>query len=135
MMGPDKGKIKIRWRRTGAQILEDGYVYQGKACTDLVVSFTTLARAGEIKNTKFVKLKNVETGMVHSVGEFELNNGWYTFDVANNKAIPIKGEISEGVQFGGPPNGPYLLWKKGRDSWDLGLTEFGAINKIVVGNF
>lgn len=123
---------KIRWRRTGSQVLEDGYVYQGKACTDLVVSYTTLARAGGVKDTKFVKLKNSETGKVHSVGEFELNDGWYTFDVANSKAIPIKGEMSEGVKFGEPLNGSYLLWKKGRDSWDLGLTGFDTINKIVV---
>ena len=81
---------KIRWRRTGAQVLEDGYVYQGKACTDLVVSFTTLAKAGGVKDTKFVKLKNIETGMVHSVGEFELSDGWYTFDAANSKAVLLR---------------------------------------------
>lgn len=123
---------KIRWRRTGAQILEDGYVYSGKACTDLVISFTTLVKAGGVKNTRFVKLKNNITGMVHSVGEFELDDGWYIFDASNSKAVPIKGEISEGVEFGDPPNGPYLLWKKGNDSWDLGLSEFEAINKIIV---
>lgn len=85
-----------------------------------------------MKDTKFLKLKNNGTGIVHSVGEFKLDEGWYTFDVANSKATPVKDEISEGVQFGGPPNGPYLLWKKGRDSWDLGLTEFDTINNIVV---
>src|SRR3989344_4758797 len=86
---------QIRWRRTGSQVLEDGFVYQGKACTDLVVTFLTFARAGGVKGTRFVKLKNNNTGMVRSVGEFELVDGWYTFDVANRTSTPLKGEIKE----------------------------------------
>lgn len=120
---------RIRWRRTGSQILSDGFVYQGKACTDLVVTFTTLARAGGVENTHFVKLRNVKTGMVHSVGEFQLDDGWYIFDVANKDTAPVKGLIPENGQFG-PPSNPYVLWKKGRDSWDIGLTEYESINKI-----
>ncbi len=119
----------IRWRRTGSQILSDGFVYQGKACTDLVVTFLTLARAGGVKNTSFVKLRNAKTGMVHSVGEFQLDDDRYIFDVANKDTVPVKGVISENGQFGAHSN-PYILWKKGRDSWDLGLTEFESINKI-----
>ncbi len=121
---------KIRWKRTGSEILRDRYVYQGKACTDLVIAFITLARTAGIKNTCFVKLINKQTGAVHSVGEFELPDGWYIFDIAHSKTLPIKGRIIKNVPFGIPPLGPYLLWKKGRDSWDLGLTEFKTINKI-----
>lgn len=124
---------EIRWKRSGAKVLEDGFVYQGKACTDLVVAFTTLAKAAGIAETRFVKLKNNKTGMVHSVGEFKLGNDWYIFDVANGSAVPVQGEIPKDISWGGPPNGPYLLWKKGRDSWDLGLGESSSISKINVG--
>ena len=123
---------QIRWKRTGAQVLEDGYVYQGKACTDLVIAFIALARAAGVENTNFVKLKNNNTGMVHSVGEFKLEDGWYIFDIANKNSTPVKGEIKSNVPWGGPPNGPFLLWKKGGDSWALELTDFDSIGKIKV---
>ena len=117
------GERKIRWKRTGAQILEDGYVYQSKACTDLVVAFITLSRVINA-STRFVKLKS-PSGKVHSLGEFKLVDGWYIFDVASTNSVPIKGEITKNN-----PWGEYFLWKKGRDSWDLGLVEHDSINKI-----
>ena len=58
-----------------------------------------------------------------------MNDDWYIFDVANKDALPVKGLIPEKGKFGAPSN-QYVLWKKGRDSWDLGLTEFDTINKI-----
>jgi len=123
----------IRWKRTGAQVLEDGYVYETKGCTDIVVAFLTLARAAGVENTRFVKVKNPETRTVHSIGEFELPDGWYIFDVSNSSAVPVKGEILKNEPFSvvGVPSS-YFLWKKGRDSWDLGLTEFETIKKIQV---
>lgn len=39
----------IRWRRTADEILKDGYVYDGKACTDLVVVFIACARLWDWK--------------------------------------------------------------------------------------
>jgi hypothetical protein len=116
---------KIRWKRTGTEVIEDRYVYQGKACTDLIVAFTVLAKAGGVEETRFVKLKSNENNMVHSVGEFKLENEWYIFDASNSKSVPEKGEITDKY-------GPFLLWKKGRDAWDLGLTEFDTIRKIEV---
>lgn len=116
---------QIRWKRTGAQILEDGYVYQGKACTDLVVAYLALAKTGGIKDARFVKVKNYETGAIHSVAELRLENDWYIFDVDNKNALPTKGKIEKDVPWNG-----FLLWKKGRDAWDLGLTEFDSSIKI-----
>lgn len=33
----DEKEKEIRWKRTAEEILEDKYVYKGKACTDLCV--------------------------------------------------------------------------------------------------
>jgi hypothetical protein len=114
----------IRWKRTASEILNDCYVYQGKACTDLVVLFISFCRALGLE-TRFVKLRKGK--MVHSVAEIELSDGWYIFDVSDKNSLPIKGEIK--------PDSPYKdwqLWKKGRDAWDLGLEKFEDINKIKV---
>lgn len=112
----------IRWKRTAAQILSDGYVYQGKSCTDLVVLFITLCNALGLE-TRFVKLKKRE--MVHSIAEVKLEDGWYIFDVSNQNNLPIKGEVTKEN-----PHKDWELWKKGKDAWDLGLSEFNSINKI-----
>ncbi len=112
----------IRWKRTAAQIFEDGFVFSGKACTDLVVSFLALCQTFELE-TRFVKVKNEK--MVHSVAEIKLNDGWYIFDVSTKTGIPIKGEITKEN-----PYKNWQLWKKGRDAWDLGLNNFEAINKV-----
>jgi hypothetical protein len=112
----------IRWKRTANQIFEDGYVYQGKACTDQVVSFIALCRALGLE-TRFVKLKKEK--MVHSVAEIKLEDGWYVFDVSNKDNLPIKGEITKNN-----PYGKWQLWQKGRDAWDMGLTDFDSMKKI-----
>jgi hypothetical protein len=117
---------KIRWRRTASQVLEDEYVYEKRLCTDVVVTFIALAKAAGITNTRFVKIKNKTAHRIHSVAEIELSDGWYIFDVSNPDASPQKGEIREGEPYtvAGVP-GEYYLWRKGRDSWDLGLNEYG----------
>ncbi|MFA5130887.1 MAG: transglutaminase domain-containing protein [Patescibacteria group bacterium] len=112
---------EIRWKRTASEILEDAYVYSGKACTDLTILFIALCKALGLK-TNFVKVMNDKS--VHSVAEIKLNDGWYIFDVAM-KSIPVKGSITNKK-----PYGEWILWKKGRDAWDLGLTEFESISKI-----
>jgi len=112
----------IRWKRAGVEILNDGYVYEGKSCTDLVILFLTFCDALNLE-TKFVKLK--KENMVHSVAEIKLNDGWYIFDISKPNNLPIKGQIT-GVN----PYKEWKLWAKGRDAWDLGLTEFESIKKI-----
>jgi hypothetical protein len=112
----------LRWKRTAARILEDGYAYKGKDCTDLTVLFIGLCRALGLE-TEFVKLKNEKS--VHSVAEIKLGESWYAFDVSRADSIPEKIQIAENEPFHG-----WRLWKKGRDAWDLGLTEFDSIKKI-----
>jgi hypothetical protein len=112
----------IRWKRTSTQILNDGYVYEGKACTDLVVLFLSACNALRLE-TRFVKLK--KENWVHSVAEIKLEDGWYIFDVSNKDNIPIKGEVTEENQYK-----DWKLWKKGRDAWDIDLVDFDSIKKI-----
>jgi len=114
---------EIRWKRTAGEILNDGYVYSGKACTDLVVLFIALCKALDLK-TNFVKVKNEH--MVHSVAEILVGGNWYIFDVANKESIPIEGLITKEN-----PYKDWKLWKKGRDAWDLGLASFEDKESII----
>ena len=34
----------IQWKRTASQIIQDGYVYEGKACSDIVLVFLALCK-------------------------------------------------------------------------------------------
>jgi transglutaminase-like putative cysteine protease len=113
----------IRWKRTAAEILQDGYVYSGKACTDLTVLFIALCRALNLE-TNFVKLK--KENKVHSVAEVKLASGWYIFDVADRTSQPVPGIITAEQPYQG-----WQLWQKGRDAWDLGLSSWGDIKKII----
>ena len=112
----------IRWKRTAGQILEDGYVYSGKACTDFVVLFLACCRTIGLE-TRFVKVKNNKT--VHSLAEVKLGDGWYIYDVASKDGLPEKGETVAEKLFKG-----WRLWKKGRDAWDLGLVDIASIKNI-----
>ncbi|MFZ4648706.1 MAG: transglutaminase domain-containing protein [Patescibacteria group bacterium] len=112
---------EIRWKRTASEILQDGYVYSGKACTDLTVLFIALCKALGLE-TNFVKVTN--DAKVHSIAEVKLDGSWYIFDVSRRN-IPFKGSLTN--------ESPYLnwkLWKKGGDAWDLGLIDFESISKI-----
>ncbi len=112
---------EIRWTRTASEIIEDGYVYEGKACTDLTVVFIALCKGLGLE-TNFVKVTNNKK--VHSIAEVRLDNGWYIFDVSS-KNIPFKGLITNEA-----PYQEWKLWKKGRDAWDLGLADFESLSKV-----
>lgn len=120
---------KIRWRRTAAEILRDGYVYEGKACSDVTVVFLAMCRALGLE-TRLVKLRAVNRKGTHTISEVKVNSLWYRYDVMRDGAFPEQGEIVEGVECGGPPWGPYLLWRKGKDLWDLGLYDPDSEKKI-----
>jgi hypothetical protein len=116
---------EIRWKRSGSQIMEDGYVYATKSCTDIVIAYLTLVAVAGIQDFRFVKVKNPETKVLHSLAEIKLPDGWYRYDVSLGRAVPEKGEILAGepIFFNGEQM-PYLLWKKGKDSWSLGLDNY-----------
>ncbi len=116
---------QIRWRRTASQILQDGYVYKTKACTDIVIVFLALCRARGLE-ARFVKVYS-DALRVHSIAEVKLPGGWFVFDVASRKAVPKAGEITSESGYG-----QWHLWKKGRDAWDIGLTGYGSMKKIIL---
>ena len=115
-------EMRIRWRRTAHQILSDRIVYEGKTCTDLTVLFIALCRAHNL-STRFVKV--YKGNRVHSVAEVNIKNKWYIYDASNYKSNPIEGEITEEKDFMG-----WRLWRKGRDSWDIGLKGYKDIRKM-----
>lgn len=112
----------IRWRRTAEQILEDGYVYQSKSCTDRIIVFLALCKQLGIDGS-FVKVMRGKS--VHSIAEVKINDEWYVFDASTRTSVPVKGQVTEEH-----PYNNWKLWKKGRDAWDLELVDFKAIDKI-----
>ena len=116
-----KHEEQIRWRRTASQIIEDGYVYQTKCCTDIVVVFLALCRAKGIEG-HFVKVYD-DRGRLHSMTEVKLPSGWYIFDAADTRTIPVAGRIKRDYQ-------GWRLWRKGRDAWDIGLINRNSARKI-----
>jgi hypothetical protein len=121
------GEIRrIMWKRTAHQILEDGYIYSKDSCTDIVILFMALCKALGLK-TFFVKVRKKNGAPeMHSIAEIRLPKpyGWYLFDLAYDNP-PEKGRMTPGSVYRG-----WEFWKKGRDSWDLGLWKYGDRYKI-----
>jgi len=112
----------LRWTRSAARIFHDGFVFSRYSCTDLIILFMGLCNALGFE-TRFVKVKK-EYPEMHSILEIKLPDGWYIYDLADNN-YPEKGEIKSGVIYRG-----WYLWRKGRDSWDLGLCEYEDMHKL-----
>ena len=103
----------IRWRRTASEILEDGYIYDTKWCTDVVITFCALCRAMNL-DTRFLKLVRNDGRATHSAAEIRLTTGWFFFDVAVQGSEPKLWEMDEQAV-----HGVWRLWGKGRDAWSL----------------
>lgn len=119
----------IQWKRTASEILEDGYVYEGKSCSDLTIVFLALCRAAGIPG-KLVKLKNTERNGTHSVAEIQLGEVFYSYDIQNNISQPREGELVENSEYTSDGGGHYIVFAKGRDVWDLGLDSIQSEQKI-----
>lgn len=115
-----KKEKKIRWKRTATQILEDGWVVKGKACTDLTTVFIAVAKAKGLR-AKFVKLYSTKRQMLHSTVELKINGKNVYLDVTNGKFD----DSGKGIIFK-----EYKAYKKGRDSWDIGLNSFDKGTKL-----
>lgn len=111
---------RIRWKRTATQILEDGWVVRGKACTDLTVVFIAIAKAKGLK-TRFVKLYSIKRKMLHSAVELKIDGKRVYLDVTNGKFDDADKEIVFDE---------YKVYKKGRNSWDVGLDSFSKGVKV-----
>lgn len=121
----EKNEESIRWRRTAEQILEDGYVYRGKSCTDTVVVFLALCKELGVEAC-FVKVRFGKR--IHSLAEAKIKGKWYIFDVDWPDAMPEPGRILASKPYRG-----WHLWKKGRDAWAIGLTDSSSMQKIYKG--
>ncbi|MFA5125271.1 MAG: transglutaminase domain-containing protein [Patescibacteria group bacterium] len=108
----------IQWKRTASEILSDGYVYKGKACSDLAVVFLALCKATGI-NGRLVKLKSIDNEHTHSIVEVKLKRAWYRIDPSSRDSLPFKGELSSKSIW----NKKFKVWRKGKDVWDLGLKD------------
>lgn len=117
----------IQWKRTASEILQDGYVYKGKACSDLVIVFLASCKAAGVSG-RLVKLATTDEQKGHSIAEVNLNGVWYRLDIASSDSKPFEGELSSESIW----NKEYRVWKKGRDVWDLGLNDIESEKKIKI---
>jgi hypothetical protein len=107
----------IRWKRTASQIIQDGYVYRGKDCSDLSIVFLALCKALGISGC-LVKLATLSNDNTHSIIAVELDNQWYRLDITMTDSAPLKGQLPDNQKL--KKNG-WKVWKVGRDLWDLDL--------------
>ena len=107
-------EASIRWRRSADQILEDGYVYKQKGCTDEVILFQSLCEAKGYK-TRFVKVRGTKGNRIHSLAEVQIGDEWYLVDVGGKLGIR-EGKLKEDEEYGG-----WVYWKRGNDAWSLGF--------------
>lgn len=115
----------IQWTRTASEIISDGYVYYGKACSDLAVVFLTLCKALGVEG-RLVKLRGTTDDDSHSIVEVLLKDKWFRIDPSSRDSIPFEGELtSESIW-----NKKFKVWKKGRDVWDLGLYDIESEREI-----
>jgi hypothetical protein len=115
----------VQWKRTASEIIRDGYVYDGKACSDLVVVFLTLCKAAGVDGF-LVKLKSLDGKITHSIAEVKLDGNWYAIDPSAKISVPVEGALTEESIW----NKKYKVWKKGRDVWDLGLDKKQDEDKV-----
>ncbi len=107
---PDEEEKKMRWTRTATQILKDGWVVKGKGCTDITVLFIAVAKAKGLKAT-FVKLYSIKRQMLHAAVELPDENS--ILDATTGRREDPSNEILFDE---------YKVYKKGRDTWDIGLS-------------
>ncbi|MBD3359749.1 MAG: hypothetical protein GF365_03540 [Candidatus Buchananbacteria bacterium] len=107
----------IQWQRTASQILKDGYVYKGKACSDLAIVFLALCKTAGLES-RLVKLISLDNKQTHSIAEFKFNGYWYRIDPSVQDSIPFKGALTKKSIW----NKRFKVYKKGRDVWELGLS-------------
>jgi hypothetical protein len=113
---------RLRWRRTASEIFNEGFVYNDRGGSDLVIAYIALCKALGVK-ARYVTLWNEHE--LHTVAEIALGDSWFIYDVVENDAEPVRGLITRNSGFEG-----WKLWKKGRDAWDLGLKSFRDRKKL-----
>jgi Transglutaminase-like superfamily len=119
----------LQWKRTASEIIQDGFVYKGKACSDLVIVFLALCKASGLKGY-LVKLKTLDNKDSHSIVEVKLKNKWYRLDPSSPDSIPFEGQLKADQIWNKNWKGGWKVWKRGKDLWDLGLYGIESENQI-----
>lgn len=108
-------------RRTGSQIIEEGYA--GGGCSDFVLAFTPIARAKGIP-TKYVECINksyfsgdLQRVAGHALAECFIEGKWRAVD-------PMAGSIFITKNYS-----KYVVYAKGLDSWDLGIKDLKTMRE------
>ncbi|MCX6745230.1 MAG: transglutaminase domain-containing protein [Candidatus Parcubacteria bacterium] len=110
----------IQWKRTASEILNDKYVYKGKACSDLAIVFLALCKAAGLDGF-LVKLRTLDNKDTHSIVEVKIGNKWYRLDPSSSDSLPFEGQLKDDQIWNKNWKGGWKLWKRGKDLWDLGL--------------
>ncbi|MDA3840624.1 MAG: transglutaminase domain-containing protein [Patescibacteria group bacterium] len=119
----------IQWKRTVSEILQDGYVYDGKACSDLCMILVALSKAVGLE-AQLCKLIRVDGKNSHSIVEIKINNEWYRIDPTFTKPIPFKGYLTKHQIWNKNWEGGWKVWKRGPDLWSMGIHDINDESKI-----
>lgn len=109
-------ELNIRWKRTAEEILEQKIVYNGKACTDIVVCYMAFLKYFWIESS-FVKLK--KENFIHSVIEIFFQEKYYILDISAKNPVYDEAKFEEWKTWN-----TWTFWKKWKDSWDLWLKKY-----------
>ncbi|MEK7648948.1 MAG: hypothetical protein AAB400_03455 [Patescibacteria group bacterium] len=119
----------IQWKRTASEIVEDGYVYKGKACSDLALIFIALCKAASV-DAQLLKLIRLDGKSTHTIVEIQLEDGWYRLDTSNNGSVPFKGYLADEQVWNKNWEGGWKVWKRGPDLWSMGLDSIDSEDKV-----
>lgn len=110
----------VQWKRTASEIIGDGYVYTGKACSDIAIVFLALCKAVGLEGF-IVKLRTLDNAHTHTIVEVKLADDWYRFDPSMKDGVPSRGQLADDQVWNKKWLGGWRIWKRGRDLWELGL--------------
>ena len=119
----------IQWKRTASEIIEDGYVYEGKFCSDLALVFIALCKAAGV-DAQLLKLIRLDGKSTHTIAEIQLEDGWYRLDTSNSGSIPFKGYLADDQVWNKNWEGGWKVWKRGPDLWSMGLHSIDNEDKV-----
>ena len=119
----------VQWKRTASEIISDGYVYDGKSCSDLVLVFLTACRAKGIKG-HLIKLVSIADKNSHSIVEVKLDDGWYRLDPSMLGFLPKKGQMTNEILRNNAKSKDWMIWKKGKDLCEIGLNGIEDEKKV-----
>ena len=121
----------VQWKRTVSEILQDGYVYNGKACSDLCMILVALCKATGLES-QLCKLIRVDGKSSHSLAEFKLNDEWYRVDPTFTEPKPFKGYLADDQIWNKDWEGGWKVWRRGPDLWSMELHGIEDESKITL---